>query len=252
MDLSSQELFHFTKIENLKKILECQSFYPRYNLEFTLLSNNYNRRAALLPIAMVCFCDIPFKLSKNHRIRYGNSAIVLSEEWKIKNGLNPIMYIQKDSRLANIFANLANIPDNFLTLINDYQKDLRIPSTLSGITENLLHLTYFLKQVENKKEIRINYEGKTRTFEKRKFYDEREWRYIPFEAKLNNELSLRIWDFDIQDNLDAANKRLEKYKLDFTLDDIKYLVVEKDSERNELLKLLKAKNKIIDIDIRIV
>lgn len=249
MDLSSQELFHFTKYENLNRILKVKSFFPRYNLEFTVLSESYKRRAALLPIAMVCFCDIPLELSNNHRKRYGNSGIVLSEKWKIKNGLNPIIYIQKESTLANIFANLANIPETFLPLIFDYSKDIRVPRVFSETTENLQNLTYFLKQFENNEEIRIDYEGKIRIFEKRKFYDEREWRYIPFVAKLQNELFLNIRDFDDSEKLRIANKRLEKYKLDFALDDIKYLVVEKDIERDELLELLGTKN---EIEIRVL
>jgi len=252
MDISSNELFHFTKFQNLRLILLTQSLLPRYNLEFTVLSHDWTRKAALLPVPMVCFCDIPFELSKNHRNRYGNSGIVFTEEWKIKTGLNPMIYIQKDSLLGNILADLKNCPDSFLSLINDYPKDYRISQTLNRIAKDLKHISYFLKQFENKEEINIQYENKIRTFEKRKFYDEREWRYIPFKAELNEELFISIWDYDDKSKLKNANLRMEKYKLTFELSDIKYLIVEKESEKKELTDFLCKTNNDENLEIKVL
>lgn len=251
MNLSTNELFHFTRFENLKSIITAKSFFPRFNLEFTLLSENYNRRAALLPVAMVCFCDIPFNLSIKHRERYGDSGIVLSEKWKLNKGLNPVLYIQAESYLANVLANLTNIPDRFLPIIDKTNRDLEITQTLGDIANNLTFFTYFLKQFENKKMIKINYGGKIRSFEKRKFYDEREWRYIPFEADKDNKLFITIWDFDNPIKLEKAHKELEKYELTFSLEDIKYLVVNNFNKKNELNNVIRE---LYDkeIEIRIV
>ncbi len=251
MNLSSNELFHFTEFKYLKSILVSKSFFPRYNLEFTHLSDSFQRRAAFLPIAMVCFCDIPFEHSLTHRKRYGNHGIVLTENWKLKKGLNPIIYIQSESFLANIFANFVNMTNGFIPLIENKENEIKVPLTLANVGNNLTYLTYFLKQFENKNQKMIDYEGKIRVFEKRKFYDEREWRYIPFEADNKNELLISIQDYDNPNKLEQANKSLEKYKLTFELDDIKYLIVNNKKEKQELNNLV---NEIFNqtIDIKIV
>lgn len=250
MNLSSNELFHFTKFKYLKSILKSKSFFPRFNLEFTHLSENFQRRAAFLPIAMVCFCDIPFEHSLTHRKRYGNHGIVLTENWKLKKALNPIIYIQSESFLANIFANFINMTNDFIPLMENKKNEIKVPLTLANVGNNLTYLTYFLKQFENKNQKMINYEGKIRVFEKRKFYDEREWRYIPFEADNKNELLISIQDFDNPNKLEKANKSLEKYKLTFELDDIKYLIVNNKKEKEELNNLVNEKfNQKIEIKI---
>ena len=250
MYLSTNELFHFTKFENLKLIIKSKAFLPRYNLEFTLLSTNFKSRAALLPVAMVCFCDIPYGLSKNHRERYGNHGIALTEEWKLRKGLNPIFYIQSESYLANVLADLTNITDRFIPIINKSNNDIEIVKTLNDIGIDLTFFTYFLKQFENKKTIKIDYEGKVRVFEQRKFYDEREWRYIPFEAMRNDELFITIWDYDNPNNLKEAHKRLENYKLQFDINDIKYLIVNSINEKEELDNYISQLHKT-NIEIKI-
>lgn len=53
MNLSSNELFHFTQFKFLKSIVETKSFMPRFSLEFTPLGDNFKAKASLLPIAMV-------------------------------------------------------------------------------------------------------------------------------------------------------------------------------------------------------
>jgi len=250
MNLSTNELFHFTSYENLKSIISTKSFLPRYNLEFTYLSENYQNKAAFLPVAMVCFCDIPLELSKNHRIRYGNHGIVLSEEWKLKNGLNPVHYIQKESSLANVIADLVSATGNFIPIIQNNKNDLEIPITLGRVGHNLTYFSYFLKQFENKKEVTVNYEGKIRKFEKRRFYDEREWRFIPFEALQNDELFLPFQYFDNKEILDIAHKRLEKYKLIFEASDLKFLIVETYEQKVEIESLIRIVfGKEIDIII---
>jgi hypothetical protein len=249
MQLNSPELFHFTKYEFLKSIIENQGFFPRYNLEFTHLSDNYPRRAALMPIPMVCFCDIPLDFSKNHRNRYGNTGIVLSEKWKLDNGLNPIFYIQKFSHLAEILASLNNITDSAILLkpiISESNTNKKIV-----LADNLRYLSYFLKQFENKEEVAIEYEGKLRIFEKRKFYEEREWRYIPFEADENDELFITIWDYDNETKLSASNKLMEKYKLKFNFTDIKFLIVENELQKKDILNLIEEIDKSVKIEIKV-
>jgi hypothetical protein len=242
MSLSSNELFHFTKFEYLKGIINAKAFFPRYCLEFTFLSNQFERKASLLPVAMTCFCDIPYELSHHHRERYGNHAIIMSENWKIRRKLNPVMYIQPESSVAMLLADFTNTAVGFTPLITDENNDIAVAKSLGSVTRKLTRLQYFIKQFENKEEVIIEYAGKQRKFEKRRFYDEREWRYVPHPDDFFF-LPLEIHEFDDKDKLGAANKRLKQYPLTFEYGDINYLIVENESERQAIIQLI-GDNKI--------
>ncbi|MBN1184316.1 MAG: hypothetical protein JXB49_18645 [Bacteroidales bacterium] len=238
MNLSTQELIHFTKYENLVDIINTQGFIPRYNLEYTDLMNDIINRVSLIPIPMVCFCDIPLNLSFGHSARYGKSGIALTEKWKLEKKLNPVLYINKNSELANVYAELSIISEKFIPIINDYYKDIRIHETIPEIVDRLRYLSYYVKQLENKNEVEINHAGKIRRYEKRKFYDEREWRYIPFDVEYNDELFLARSEFETEEIFSEANKKMEKYKLTFNQNDIKYLIVENQYQKTELTSLI--------------
>jgi len=246
MSLSSNELFHFTKFENLKGIIDSKAFFPRYCLEFTFLSNLFERQASLLPVAMTCFCDIPYELSHHHRERYGNHAIIMNENWKISRKLNPIMYIQPESSVAELLADFTNTAIGFTPLIADENNDIAVAKSLGAVTRKLTRLQYFIKQFENKEEVIIEYAGKHRKFEKRRFYDEREWRYVPSPDDFFF-LPLEIHEYDDEDKLNEANNRLKQYSLTFEYSDVKYLIVQNEIERQEIIKLI-GNNKI---DIRL-
>lgn len=95
---------------------------------------------------------------------------------------------------------------------------------LSTIGHDLTYLNYFIKQFENKKSI-LKIDETIRDIEKRRFYDEREWRYIPFEAENKNELFLKIEDSNDPIKLVNANNRLREYKLSFEYEGISCLIV---------------------------
>lgn len=178
---------------------------------------------------MTCFCDIPFDLSNSHRNIYRNFGLTMTESWKLKNLLNPISYLQFNSKLSNLYCKIINI----------FQSILESSSNKNEIRElaNLLrHQSYFLKQYKNDKGF-IDYAGKIRKLQKSKFYDEREWRYIPFDAQKVDELFLSIKDFDNEQLLKSANERLIKYKLNFTSEDISYLIVENKEQKNIIKKM---------------
>jgi hypothetical protein len=251
MNLSSNELFHFTKFDYLKSIVETKSFIPRFSLEFTRLSDSFQHKATFLPVAMVCFCDIPFQHSEEHRKRYGNHGIVLTENWKMKKKLNPVFYIQSESFLAAVFSNFTSMTPDFYPIIDSQDYGEKIPYMLSRIGNNLTYLTYFVKQFENKLETPVHYNGKlVGVYEKRRFYDEKEWRFIPFEAENNNELFLEFDDYLDTEKLKAANQKLEKYKLTFEIDDIEYLIVNSVAEKNVLEDIIWKKfEKTVEIKV---
>lgn len=249
--LSTDELFHFTSFENLKLILDSSYFYPKYNLEYTLLSTQHDAVIPFLLIPMVCFCDIPLNLVSKHQERYGKCGIGLKKSWAMKNGLNPVIYIQSDSHLGNIFSDLGGVVPDFIPIINDhYKSDLRIPQVFSYLTDSFRYLSYFLKQIENKKEITFQDGDKKVKFEKRKFYDEREWRYIPFEAELDNNLFQPVDNYKDDSEMQRCNTLLKNYRLNFNIADISHIFVENREQELEIKSILE--NKTTDfIDLKI-
>ena len=103
-NLSSNTLFHYTRrFDNFKKILN-DGFRPNYSLEnFEFLFEEDTNIANHHFIPMVCFCDIPISSAKEHIKNYGNYAIGLSRKWGEDNGLNPVMYISRNSKINKIF-----------------------------------------------------------------------------------------------------------------------------------------------------
>jgi len=248
MNISSNEIFHFTEFEYLKLIIKSKSFLPRFSLEFTPLGNNFKYKATRLPVAMVCFCDIPHELSQHHRARYGNHGIALTEKWKLSKGLNPVFYVQENSFFANIFSHMLSLTENFEQVIDNPKYDLEFRMLFSKVGHDLTYLNYYIKQFENKKST-LNIDEVRSDVEKRRFYDEREWRYIPFEAENRNELFLSLEDYSNPKKLLEANEKLKKYKLTFEASDIEYIIVENEKQKIELKNIVET---VFNQDVKIL
>ena len=78
-NLSSNVLFHFTnKMDNIISILE-KGFVPHFCPEH--LSPNEPKLFPEIVMPMVCFCDIPLALIREHLNHYGSFGIGLKKEW---------------------------------------------------------------------------------------------------------------------------------------------------------------------------
>jgi hypothetical protein len=171
MSLSINSVIHFTnRIENLKSILSCNGFRIKYCAE-ELGINDRNTTVGAFP--MVCFCDIPLSEIKNHIDSYGSYGIGLTKNWAKQTGLNPVLYIERNSRLANFL----NMQSNRLLEFHQEGK----PDTAS-MFEYFKFLSYCK-----------NYEGRLKRGEKNeanyRFYNEREWRIVALPEEINNQLT---------------------------------------------------------------
>ncbi|WP_340067342.1 abortive infection system antitoxin AbiGi family protein [Ascidiimonas aurantiaca] len=253
--ISANTLFHFTRNKNFLTSILKNGIYIRYSLES--YGNIINGKKELV-LPMTCFCDIPLSKIKNHTSKYGSYSIGLSKEWGIKNGLSPVIYTTEKSETANILNRLTsdldkffNIDDNeenkeFIslnkTLTEDQKNTLEsdkfdfLASQNEKIFELSIQLGHFLKYIKP-------YQGKGysngKEFGNVKFYDEREWRYVPPKNLLNK---IGVKDSYKREFYESPSKRrliniklASHKKLNFKPKDIKFIIVEKDAEIPHLI-----------------
>lgn len=243
ISLSSNSLFHFTdKAENLIDIL-IEGFKPRFCLEqfgtndilfgtkTKDLMENIDWEEA---IPMTCFCDIPISHIASHLDFYGSYGIGLSKSWGIKNGLTPVTYVHENSVQLKYIHEMAN---NIWELNKNVTDVKKRNHTLNIIFE----LSGFFKPYEG----RI---WRTHKYENKKFYDEREWRYVPC---INPEISIEISEDyrlskkeflnDIK-RAKANNYLGENYRLKFDFIDIKYIIIKNNEEVIAMTEAINSNN----------
>ena len=215
---SANSLFRFfSKQEYLVKALQEGALIPRYYSEYVeYLDIGYNQIA----YPMICFCDINVHRLKDHLDLYGKYGIAFSKTWGIEKGVQPIQYINKDSFLCKDLAKA-------FTYARSDQND-------NIVYDYLLSQMFFIKPIvgkmpRNGQEIEKN------------FMDEREWRFIPNVAQLN--LPQTITEEYIP-NMSVLNKTISDHSvcwLRFDYNDIKYIIIEKESDFNEVCSTIERK-----------
>ena len=222
--LSPDSLFHFTScLENILGIMK-NTFYPRYCYEEFELIKRPKESFIRSAIPMVCFCDTPLSQLMNHIETYGKYGLGMKKEWGIRKGLNPVIYFNKNSDMAKDFNKTA------IRLLK---------SRGSATLKTFWNILVYLKPYEG-----VLYRGGSITKENVRFYDEHEWRYVPDRRVMNKnsiKLSLSRDMYQQPEKLADANKELERdeTRLSFNADDIKYIIIDKEREINEMIKELR-------------
>jgi hypothetical protein len=217
----SNSIFHFTgKIDFLKSII-FNGFYPRYCREDMKWLTDENEPFAY---PMVCFCDIPLSRIIHHIKDYGGFGIGLSKEWATRKNIHPVIYFSNGNTavLSAVDFLLGTNED-----IDDEEGDKRFSV--------LAKLIQIMKPMEG-----IDYKSN----KNKSFHQENEWRYV---TALDSEFNT-----DFIKNSDLLNKNAEKYKLDFTPPDVKYIFVEKDSDIVSMIEYINNINKFSDEDRKIL
>lgn len=219
MALSANTLFHFTKdLDTLLSILRSK-FYPRACFEASLIPDIFDIRMA---IPMVCFCDIPLSQISKHVGKYGSYAIGLKKGWAMEQGVTPVLYVHKNSLIPR-------------TIVSEI-KGIK-PQGTSLSEQQMTHLMELLRPIMMMKpyEVLDNDSGKIE-----RFYDEREWRYIP-PSDFPDSPDFLLENLVKDGVLNSFNKSKEKYGVEFNPEVINYIIVEKEQD------ILPLKREIISI-----
>lgn len=234
MAISANTLFHFTKKNRLKEILQ-NNFSPKYSLED--LSNATPKISIYkkVYIPMVCFCDLLFSQIKDHIDFYGDYGIGLNKrKWGIKKGISPIVYVPANSISASHIQSIAIEIGSKLKNANDRR----------AIRKQLQNFYKYIKPFEGNVKNR-----KRQKLIHRVFYDEREWRYVPKNFPVVSKKRAKI------NLLYRANKKLEREeKLAFQARDIKYIIVKTETEIPQFVRFIETdlKDKFSDYERKLL
>lgn len=241
-EISSSCLYHFTRsIDILISIIE-KGFYPKVSEEdIAFMLPNYLEFPIGIP--MVCFTDIPLNLASKHRSKYGEFGLGLKKSWGIEMGINPVSYIIKGTEMYKAFNYLQIYAVDCAEKLDEGQSDEKNRIYTHQMINAFMGYAGFLKEYSDGQDM-----------EKKPFYDEREWRYLPpfVDEKNNMEGTcnrLLPEDLYMPSKKEALNDKMsELYSLKFEPEDIEEIVVPTKRERDIFIKKLQYTNYISQID----
>lgn len=232
MGLSSNTLWHQTKKDGLKGIIKDKCLYLSYSLE-DMTSLGYTAKFAY---PMVSVCDLPLSETGNYLKKYGDYMIGLSAEWGARNNFSTVWYCgNKTFSLHTVLGMLTRKIIEFGDKIDDdedYQK--------------IIYIMSYIKQ----------YEGPLpkRHYKNYRFYDERELRFVP-DYDVLKEFGEKpfLWDYEGYKKSHKNSSLLTKeLNVMFDWEDIKYIIVETEDEKNEFWKLIENRSGRRDLHIPIL
>lgn len=217
MAISSNSIIHYTDTFDKIKSIITEGFRIKYCAEKLIVDEDTNSLAAH---PMISFCDIPLSQSHKHFDAYGRYGIGLNKSWAKKLGINPVLYIDEKSSISKTLGELLKERRNKNSnlTVDQRNKILRIKS----FTKNYSGLL-------KRKNIEIlDY----------KYYDEREWRFVPESKDLKGaKFSIHLKDY--LRNKDKFNEQIADIRIGFKAHEITYIIVENTSEIPELIKILR-------------
>ena len=241
MQVSSYSLFHYTtKFENVFSIIS-NGFRFSHNIDEMPLRGLEGDIFTNLGVVrsewhsdIICFCDIPLSLSKDHRKEYGNYVIGMSKEWASRNSVTPVRYVHRDSPdYVNRYPDWilamkhehASHGGDLLSMVRELcdprPTDEEIAQLPISIRRSLVGVNDLFKSLldpafESFHLIKMHKgswtDRTTQERTERQFYDEREWRAVGEQGKY----------------------------LSFTLTNITRIILNTDTERESLFSAIQG------------
>lgn len=224
MVISSNALFHFTRsMDDLVSILK-YDFVPRLCLENYSDMFGDQGKEFTMAFPMVCFCDLPISQLRGHMEFYGSYGLGMKKEWGIKNGISPVLYMQPGSNTAADITGLLGFLDgrSMPNEAEDYRKHLR-----SIIRQIKLYEGYVEKDGQQVP---------------KRFYDEREWRWVPCVTEGDGSDLLSLTDESFRDlhRREPARDKASKTHLVFEPADIDYIIVAGENEIPDIIEAVES------------
>jgi hypothetical protein len=175
-------------------------------------------------IPMVCFCDIPLSQVERHMKTYGDYGLGLTKDWGMSKRISPVLYTHPNSPAPFSSADHINLLESLgLAHASDDQKALALNAGLFVYLQKPYE--GFLERKGPKERVR--------------FYDEREWRYLPPELESIAAISRE----DFADPIKSKPVRDQVSRippLSFEPEDINYIVVATDAEMLTMVRAVRS------------
>lgn len=171
---------------------------------------------------MKCFCDINLHRLSVHLEWYGYYGLAFSKEWGMKNGIQPMQYINPESELRRDFSSAFSSALK-LDIVKETAAQLQMKSFL-------LHEMMYYKPYEGK--IKNRNTGKLKS---KCFTDECEWRFIPDVTKvgfIQVYYDQDIFNAGILSDISNSMEGIEEISLKYEYTDIKYIIVKTRDDLN--------------------
>lgn len=233
-NISANVLLHFVpEFRFLKNIVQKCALFPRYCEEDIsyLGLNTGERQIVKVAYPEKCFCDIPFHEINYHTQFYGSYGVALPKKWGISHGIQPIQYINSNSNLIRDFREA-------------FSKSLEVEESnidAQRLSDYLVTHMLYIKPLRGMRKNRVTGEVSAGYFT-----DECEWRYVP--DLTSQEMQMILFDNHIYKKDENDVPIIEKYNdalenlattwLNFQYDDIKYIIVSNQVERDELIDFI--------------
>lgn len=205
-------LYHCTRLNNLKNIIQSHEYWPSYCLE----KADYMDDPYDFAFAMVSFADLlPIEVKPHMKKFRADCYLKMSKVWARKNGISNVLYYDKKSVVAvTIKLMIKELVDR---LANHDEKSAKQKDYMS------LFMAY-CKQYEG---YYWNDNDMTWSAEKTAFYTEREWRYVPI---VTNGEAFYLDPEDFKNKPFRSNKKKEllsdsRYRLHFDWSDVEEIGV---------------------------
>jgi hypothetical protein len=213
--LSSNTLFHFTNsIDNLLSILT-HEFRPSFCKEKLPIKDDTLEGG----IPMVCFCDIPLSQTRSHMSVYGSYGLGLTKSWGIRQGISPVLYSTPSSP---VMEGLYRLIKRGLGLRSAFVRAGSVDNELWG---DVYRLSCFVKPYKGE------FVKRGDKYPSKRFYDEREWRWVPDLVGDSMQFGIDPSECDDSAARQQANEKLQaKCRLSFTPRDIRYIIVARERE----------------------
>lgn len=207
MGLSSNNLWHQTNRDGFYGILKSK------RLRYSYCQERIVPEFKLFPIAfpMISVSDYPFSEIGNNKWAYGDFCIGFKQEWGVKVGFSPVCYCSLGSRVLSQLNNL-------------------LKEAIRTDSKKYFGLSLFL--FANMKFVKAPLITKTKTFKEYRFYDEREWRVVPYITETDEAEVLPFLTEDGYKEYKANHNdsSLLDIGVDFQYEDIHYIIVESEDD----------------------
>lgn len=256
----SDVLYHYTGKGGLEVLLEimkngfkfgyCEEFLPR------------NRFVAF---PMLCFCDIPIELSKEHRGKYGEFGIGVSKKYMVehfKDWFGPVNYVISYSAIEAAFTikDLVEEKKQYIEVLKSRGMKNGEYISLNGndgmdiITQSLEFIDYHKKAIASIALMKL-YESENGNIIN---YDECEWRmFIPENGKYRGIKEKCEWFWDKEEfkvkkeekgEVIALGKKklfFDGYKLTLPMESIEKIVVPDDKNKRFFMSEIRTSDFIM-------